>query len=71
MTTVFIGMDANNNSLINASTDVSIAGKVFDAILPCPDLCDEPTRCAQYCDSTWGCALKSKIVMALINKINN
>jgi hypothetical protein len=60
MTTVFIGMDANNNSLINASTDVSIAGKVFDATLPCPDLCDEPTRCTQYCDSTCGLCCKKQ-----------
>ena len=58
MTTVFIGMDSNNNSLINASTDVSYAEKVFDGTLPCPDACDECKACVQYCDSPWGMCCK-------------
>jgi len=40
MTTVFIGMDANNNLLIDANTDISTGGKAFDFTHPCPTTCD-------------------------------
>lgn len=40
MTTVFIGLDMDNNLLINANTDSSIAGKAFDFTSPCPSECD-------------------------------
>jgi len=54
MTTVFIGMDTNNNLLIDASTDISTAGKAFDFTQPCPSTCDGPcTYCEQFCDSPW------------------
>jgi len=46
MTTVFIGMDANNSLLIDNSTNVSTAGKAFDFTHPCPSTCDDPCR---YC----------------------
>ena len=53
MTTVFIGMDANNNLLIDNSTDISTAGKAFDFTSPCPSVCDPCSFCEQYCDSPW------------------
>ncbi|PHS04340.1 MAG: hypothetical protein COA88_13620 [Kordia sp.] len=53
MTTVFIGMDQGNNLLIDASTDISTAGKAFDFTSPCPSFCDSCTYCKQYCDSPW------------------
>jgi len=54
MTTVFIGMDKENNLLIDASTDISTAGKAFDFTAPCPNDCEVAINvCAQYCDSPW------------------
>jgi len=54
MTTVFIGMDANNSLLIDNSTNVSTAGKAFDFTYPCPSTCDGPCRyCEQFCESPW------------------
>jgi len=61
MTTVFIGMDKDNNLLIDSSTDISTAGKAFDFSQPCPTTCDESFNiCAQYCDSPWWMCCKYK-----------
>ena len=53
MTTVFIGMDQGNNLLIDASTDISTAGRAYDFTRPCPPDCGDSPKCAQYCDSPW------------------
>lgn len=60
MTTVFVGMDFNNNLLIDESTDISTAGKAFDFTEPCPSTCDECRRCVQYCDSPWWMCCKDE-----------